>query len=401
MPTTQPLFHGELIFSPEKLHNHGSCVVEMPGGGLFACWYRGSGERSADDVAVMGSRLSKSASAWEGPVVLSDTPGFPDTNPCLFVDPQRRLWLFHSTILNNHWESALTRVKVSRDFQKPGRAPVWERSDLLLFRPGPEFSAAVERDMARLWEPARRNASAQDAAKLDAYLTDRKAKAGDKLTIRLGWMTRAHPTLIHVGGVPRLLVPLYSDGFDFSLIAYTEDWGATWQVSAPIVGPGNVQPSIAQRKDGTLLAFFRDNGPPPKRVMQSESADNGQTWTPPHDLKLPDPGAGLEALVLKSGRWLLINNDTERGRHSLAVSVSEDEGRSWLFKKHLEYNAPGPDAATFAYPSIIEAKDGTIHATYSYTVKKADTVNPEPGECIKHIQFNEAWLLAPDGREPL
>ena len=39
----------ELIFPPQPLHNHGSCVVEMAGGGLFACWYRGSGERGADD----------------------------------------------------------------------------------------------------------------------------------------------------------------------------------------------------------------------------------------------------------------------------------------------------------------------------------------------------------------
>ena len=35
------------------------------------------------------------------------------------------------------------------------------------------------------------------------------------------------------------------------------------------------------------------------------------------------------ALNGRNGRWLLVNNDTEKGRHSLAVHVSEDEGRTW------------------------------------------------------------------------
>jgi predicted neuraminidase len=400
-PAPAALFRSELLFPPQHLHNHGSCVVEMPHGGLFACWYRGSGERGADDVAVMGARLANGARHWEAPFVLADTPGFPDTNPCLFIDPFDRLWLFHSTILDNHWESALTRYRVSGDYRKPGRAPVWQRADLLLCKPGPEFQATVERDLARLWEPTRRSASPQEAAKIDAYLTAHRAKAGDKLAVRLGWMTRAHPTLIRTGGLPRLLVPLYSDGFDFSLIAFTDDWGATWQVSAPIVGPGNVQPSIVQRKDGSLVAFFRDNGPPPKRVMQAESEDGGQKWSSPHDLALPDPGAGLEAIVLKSGRWLLVNNDTERGRHSLAVSVSEDEGRTWAFRKHLEHDAPGPDAGSYAYPSVLQARDGSLHVTYSYTPNKANAQKQGQGESIKHVQFNEAWLLAQEGREYL
>ena len=73
-----------------------------------------------------------------------------------------------------------------------------------------------------------------------------------------------------------MLVPLYSDLFSFSLIARTDDWGATWQVSPPIVGAGNVQPTIAQRNDGVLVAFFRDNGPPPKRVMQANRATMGR-----------------------------------------------------------------------------------------------------------------------------
>ena len=394
----KPSFHGELIFPLDHLHNHGSCVVEMPGGGLFACWYRGSGERGADDVAVMGSRLPRGAKKWDEMFVLSDTPGFPDTNPCIWVDPFKRLWLFHSTILDNQWESAITRVKISSHFQKSGSMPVWDRSDLILFKPGPEFLQGVERDLERVWSPVLPLLPPDKAQKLTALLADVKKKAANKLATRLGWMTRAHPTLITTqAGKQRLLVPLYSDGFDFSLVAYTDDWGTTWSCSAPIIGQSNVQPSILQRKDHTLIAFFRDNGPPPQRIMQSESVDEGKTWTVAHDIVLPDPGAGLEAIILKSGRWVMINNDTENARHSLALSVSEDEGRTWIFKKHIEQAEDKPGYGTFAYPSIIQAHDGKIHATYTFTPGKSGL----PGESIKHVEFNEAWLMASEGRIPL
>lgn len=398
----RPVFRSELIFPPQHRHNHGSCVVEMPGGGLFACWYRGSGERTADDVAVMGSRLKRGASTWEEPFVLSDTPGFPDTNPCLWVDPMKRLWLFHSTILNNQWESALTRFKISSNYQKIGSTPTWDRSDIMLLKPGPEFLAGVERDMERVWASVVNAAPADKAEKMRALLAVIKAKAADKLATRLGWMTRAHPTLIKtMAGADRLLVPLYSDGFDFSLIGYTDDWGQTWGCSAPIIGQSNVQPTILQRKDHTLIAFFRDNGPPPQRIMQSESTDEGVTWTVAHDIALPDPGAGLEAIILRSGRWLMINNDTEGGRHSLAVSVSEDEGRSWIFKKRIEHDDDRSVAGSYAYPSIIQTRSGAIHATYSFTPRKSVPKEIGPGESTKHVEFNEAWVLAPEGRIPL
>ena len=37
---------------------------------------------------------------------------------------------------------------------------------------------------------------------------------------RMGWQTRNKPFFLESG---RMLLPLYSDGFDFSLIAYTDD----------------------------------------------------------------------------------------------------------------------------------------------------------------------------------
>ena len=379
-----------LVFPLHPQHNHASCVLECPNGDLLVCWYRGSGERTADDVAIMGARLRKGRSEWTAPFVLADTPGFPDCNPCMVVDEDKRLWLFWPVILDNNWESALLRYAMSTDFQRRPGPPRWTEAGVVLLKPGSEFTEKVRFELEAVWEPYAQKASPADRARLKDYLQDRLSAAGTKLRMRLGWMPRPHPIIID----GRFYLPLYSDLFDFSLIAYSDDKGRTWQVSEPIVGAGNVQPSLARRQDGTLVAYFRDNGPPPQRVMVSTSADRGRTWTRPVDTDLPDPGAGLEVLVLRSGLWVLVNNDTESGRHSLALTLSEDEGRTWTRKVHLEHDGPGPDAGSYSYPSIIQTGDGLIHVTYTYTPNAEMRARLGSGKSIKHVTFTEEWLKA-------
>lgn len=385
---------GELVCKSDGLHIHGSCIVELPDGGILACWYSGSGECQVDDVAIKGARLLPSG-AWTEPFVMADTPSFPDLNPCMVVDPQKRLWLLWPVVLNNRWETALMKYRISADYQQTSGPPMWQWQDVLHCKPGPEFQRVVARDLDRQWAPFREQASPDKRKELEASLVDLRLKSmsADPLAVRLSWMTRVHPYILDG---KRLIVPLYSDKFQFSLMAYTDDWGATWRCSEPLVGAGNKQPSLAKRRDGTLVAYFRDGGPPPKRVAVSESEDRGHTWTPPRDTDQPDPGAGLEVLVLASGRWVLVNNDTERGRHSLAVSVSEDEGRTWTRKRHMEHDEPGPSAGWYCYPSILQARDGKIHVSYSYK-PNAGMNAVGRGESIKHVQFTEAWLTEGQG----
>jgi len=70
-------------------------------------------------------------------------------------------------------------------------------------------------------------------------------------------MTRAHPLELPSG---RILVPLYSDGYSFSLIAISDDGGATWSSSEPLVGAGAVQPTLVRRRDGAIVAYMRKLG---------------------------------------------------------------------------------------------------------------------------------------------
>jgi predicted neuraminidase len=395
--TRQPqlVLDSQLIFPPDHRHNHSSCVVECPDGQLLACWYRGSGERRADDVAVLGARRKPGARGWSEPFVMADYPGFPDCNPCMLVDPKGRLWLFWVVILANEWHTALLMSRRAEKYSGHG-PPEWSYERPILLKPGPEFTRtvqdSVERDLARI-----DTFPAEQRPLVRQYLERRRSNAADKYFNRMGWMPRAHPVVLEG---KRLLLPLYSDGFDFSLVAISEDWGETWRASGPIVGDGPVQPSLVRRDDGTLVAYMRDNGTGPQRLQVSESKDAGETWTPAVDSEIPNPGSGAEALRLRSGLWMLIYNDTERGRHSLAVSLSDDEGRTWRRTRHLERDLTAEDPDTFAYPSLLQARDGTLHATYSYTLggrrAKPDAQGRALRECIKHVHFNEAWVRAGD-----
>ena len=393
-----PFLVSELIFPLEGWHNHASVIVEAPNGDLLVCWFHGSGERTADDVKIEGARKRKGAKKWSPRFTMADTPDYPDTNCTMFIDPQGRLWLLWPAILANRWETALMKYRISSDYRRDG-PPKWEVSEILHVTPGPEFGVAVSNYVQKAEATAGVTVPVEMRERLTEYFQSLRNQAGDKLSTRLGWMTRAHPLVLDG---QRLIVPLYSDGFSFSLMAITDDWGKTWHTSTPLTGGGNIQPSIVRRKDGSLYTLMRDNGPPPKRLHQSESRDRGETWSEVTDSDLPNPGSGAEIISLRNGHCSFISNDTERGRHSLAVQISDDEGRTWKWKRHLEFDEPSPEAGSYHYPTIIQAKDGTLHASYSYHLGKQSLpkdANGRPAaKSIKHAHFNEAWVMQGDAR---
>ncbi len=373
---------GELIFPLEAWHNHGSCIVECPNGDLLACWFHGSGERKSDDVEILGARRLKETGKWTKPFSMADTPGFPDTNCCMVIDQQQKLWLFWPTIQANLWESALMKYKISTDYMRDDGPPHWDLMKVMHVKHSGDFPQQVQ-------EKALAYVGEQEVEPLlvKNWLEHITKQASDKLTRRLGWFTRAHPLVLENG---RMLVGLYSDGFSFSLVGITDDNGKTWTYSEPIVGGGNIQPSFAQRQDGTIVAFMRDNGPPPQRIHVSESTDQGETWSKVYDHpQLNNPGSGLELMRAKNGDWVCIYNDLPDGRHSLAVSLSDDEGKTWKWTRHLEQREAG--SGNFHYPSIIEGSDGNFHVTYSYFIEKPRN-GESVGKSIRYATFNREWI---------
>lgn len=371
----QPEIKGELIFPLEKWHNHSSSVVELPNGDLLTVWFHGSGERTADDVLIRGARRNHATGKWTEPFVMADTPGFPETNPILFLDSRQRLFFAWPLIVAHQWETALMKYRISRDYQQPDGPPKWEFQDNIVLIP---------KNIAAKTKEWIGNEAEGTGPRAD-YAKKLIAKSEDMYFSRMGWFTRTHPLELPSG---RILVPMYSDGYSFGIMAISDDGGVTWTASEPIVGAGCIQPSVVRKQDGTLVAYLRDNGPPPKRAHISYSKDDGVSWTLAKDTELLNPGTSIEVVRLKDGNWLAVYNDLERGRWSLVAALSGDEGATWKWRRHLDGRPDREVNSQYHYPSVIQAKDGWIHVTYSYFV-------PE-GKSIKHVRLNEEWVKQGD-----
>jgi len=416
------------IFPLTKEHAHGSTVVELGNGDLLAAWFQGSGERWADDVRIMGSRLGKGKAKWTKPFLMADVPGFPDINPVLFLDNRERLWLVWYTVIANQWETSLPKYRISENYMQPDGPPQWQWQDVIHFKPGDiagkgiqpddSFVVSLEKQVEQytVYLVDELGAAQEQIKKWKQYSCEmiRKAKGENMIRNgqiihedgsykdqklgfayfrRMGWQTKNKAVVVDS---QRLIIPFYSDGFDFSIMAITDDGGETWQFSDPLVGAGNIQPSIAIRRDGSLVAYMRDNGPPPGRLHISVSKDKGITWSAVRDSVLPNPGSGADVVTLSNGHWAIAYNDAGhgRGRHTLAISVSVDEGKTWSYIRHLELDRRDEKISTqSSYPSIIQGKDGMLHVVYSF--HHGDRQG-KANETIKYARFNEAWIMQGD-----
>ena len=353
----------QTIFPLQENHVHSSSIVELPNGDILSCWFEGSGERNADDVKIKGARLKNGDKQWGKPFLLADTPEFPDCNPVLFLNPKNELFLFWIVIKSNRWEESILKYKKSIQYESYG-PPVWSWQDIILLKPGEDFKKSTELKFNEL--PERGVGWGEYAPLYEKMLVE---AAGDKTKRQSGWMTRTKPLLLNSG---RILLPLYSDGFNFSIIAYSDDNGNHWKTSEPIVGYGNVQPSLTQRKNGDIVALMRDNGDRPNRVIQSISSDRGENWSAVKDLNIYNPGSSLHTLQLSGGKWLMVNNNLEHGRNILNLNQSLDEGETWESIFEIE-NSDNPKDS-FSYPTIIYSKKKQIHLTYSYSSRGQKTI---------------------------
>jgi predicted neuraminidase len=326
--------HGALTYSSELIFesipgvpvHHAPSIAEAPNGDLLVTWYGGSYE-SADDEALFLARRKKSERSWGRPQMLLRNPAAPVGNAVVFTDQRGRVWIV--------WGRMEARQPL---IAHTG----WERTRLLY---------RTSEDNGHTWS--------QD--KLFPMETT-------------GWLPRNLPIRLATG---ELVLPLSDErnNRDLSFFVITKDAGATWVRSenVPNAQSQGQQPTVAQRQDGSLLAFLR-TGP---RLLQTESFDKGMTWSPARLTDFKNPDAAVSLRALRNGNLILAWNNQERGRSPLHIARSTDGGKTWSDPLQLESN-PGE----YSYPSLFQSSDGLIHVIYTYRRYS-----------IKHVVFNEDWLF--------
>ena len=138
-----------------------------------------------------------------------------------------------------------------------------------------------------------------------------------------------------------------------------------------------------QLSDRDLIAYCRRGGDyDPSTIgyiIRAESHDGGSTWSEGKDSRFPNPNAAIEFIELKSGRLLLIYNDSMSRRTPLTAALSSDRDRTWPIRRNI-IEGDGD----FAYPSAFQARDGRIHLVF--TSDRRTVVN--------HAVFDEDWILS-------
>lgn len=147
-------------------------------------------------------------------------------------------------------------------------------------------------------------------------------------------------------------------------LEWSKDMGQTWEKIGPLNDGKKlnaIQPSILIYPDGTMQILCRTERA--GRICQAWSRDMGRTWSEMSLTELPNPDAGIDAVLLNDGRALLVYNHSRsngRDREFLNVAVSDD-GRKWHAALVLE-NRQGE----YSYPAVIQTSDGRVHITYTW-----------------------------------
>ncbi len=304
---------------------HASTIAETRDG-LVAAWFGGTHE-GHPDVGIWLSR--REGGRWSLPVQVADGAQpdgtrHPCWNPVLFRPSNGPLLLFYKVGPSPHAWRALVRTSADggRTWSPAQKLPV----GIL----GPIRAKPVERPGGR---ELLAGSSTEDA----------------------GWVV--HLERFRTAG-----------GWTLGALASPRSWSRSAALNDPQEF-GAIQPTILVHSPVRWQLLCRSQQ---GVVTETWTEDGGRTWSRMRATSLPNPSAGIDALRLVDGRFLLAYNPTAAGREKLSIAVSAD-GRSWQSAVSLE-DSPGE----YSYPAMIQTRDGLVHVTYTWRRQRIKHVVVDP-----------------------
>ncbi len=367
MPTLEQR-HDAYLPTPYA-QNHAANLHELADGTLLCTWFAGTQEGMAD-IFVLLSRRDPATGVWSEPQKMSEDASRSEQNPILFQAPNGPLWLIWTAQISGNQETAIVRRRLSED-----GGLTWGPIDTLF----DEVGTFVRHPPAVL-------------------------SNGD--WVFPVWYCITQPGEKWIGN------------HDVSAVMISCDQGRTWSRHDVPQSTGAVHMNVHQLADGTLLGLFRSRWA--DNIYASRSTDLGRTWSVPTPTELPNNNSSIQYIRLASGELALVYNPInaegiEQRRASLydeiedegdervtptvnadgrgavwgiprapmSLAISRDEGRSWPLRLDIELgdgfcmtnNSQEKLNREFSYPSIIQARDGSLHVAFTYFRQKIKHVH--------------------------
>ncbi|MFJ8001126.1 exo-alpha-sialidase [Streptomyces sp. NPDC096310] len=379
----------EARLSAPAVQNHAANLTVLPGGDLGCVWFAGTQEGVAD-ISVWFSRLAPDGAAWSAPVRLSGDTGRSEQNPVLFPAPSGDLWLLHTAQRAGHQDTAEVRRRISRD----GGA-TWGESRVVF--PATDEGGVFVRQPVTVLPSGR-------------------------------WLLPVFRCLTAPG-------ERWSGGRDTSSVMVSDDAGESW-TERPVPGStGLVHMNVQPGPDGSLVALFRSRRA--DAVHRCVSWDDGESWSVPERLAVPNNNSSIQFVPLAGGRLAMVHNHssaadaTERReslydeidddgvseetpaggaappagaldegaafwgapRAPLTLSVSSDGGLTWPVRHDLATgdgycltnNSRDGLNRELSYPSVARSGDGTLHVAYTRHRRSVQYVRLAPEWTDAHL----------------
>ncbi len=330
----QSLSVSEFIFEPGSTsfpESHASTIVALKNGELMAAWFGGTKER-APDVAIWGSRQVNGK--WTAPVELEREKDVPSWNPVLFHTRDGRLWLYYK-VGPSPGEWAAGRM-YSDDEGK-----TWSKDERL---PAGLLGPIRAKPLV-LEDGTIVSGTSFEAHETWAAWVERSTDSG-KTWAKIGPITVSRD--VDAAEPPAPDPPKNAPG-----------WAAD---KGPRKYVGIIQPTIISL-GGKHLRMYARSRTLASKIAVADSMDNGVTWTQARFLDLPNNNSGIDAVMLKDGRVVMIFNNTTVGRTPLNLAVSTDG-------EHFRVFATLEDTVgQYSYPALIQGPDGNLEMTYTWQRK--------------------------------
>lgn len=386
-----PQFFSSLISGTHSPDVHAASLAERPDGHLFAVWFGGTREGSAD-VRIYGAEGVPDANGntlWSKPlsIVSREETGEGQGrwlrklgNPVVFADARHRLGMVYVSAAVGGWAC----------------------SQLNLLRPS------------------------------DADIPPASRRLVTSPFFNMGTLVKGAPVFFDNGDIA---LPIYHElaGKFAELLVLTPEGEVRRKIRMDY-GRRTLQPVLLVEDATHAIALMRDADSHPPRVWRSETRNAGRDWSVPESTDLHNPNSALTAVRLDDGRLLAVANDVEDERLRLSLLVSQDRSHHWRaihrFEDRQAQLGVNPDEAAFRaqlaldiaalgadharpatediianvtrslcrkgvcnwrydYPYLIRSADGDFHLVYSWNVS-----------FIRYIRFNAAWLRERLGERP-
>jgi len=351
---------------------------------LLGCVWMAGGQEGTAGMGIYLALLAAGAGSWSEPQLISQDPERSEQNPLLYV-AEGRLHLVHT-------------AQRSRSLNEQ----VWQSGSTFSM----QWTAQLRHQSLSL--------QGLDASNPESWGVQAWSRANNLLHEPAFCR---HPPQQRPDG--RWLLPIYRSleaggafGHDHSQVLVLEADGAR-AASGPEgvllhdvpASTGRVHGSIVHTADGErLLQFFRSRLA--DRIYCSQASADGEQWSEPEGISLPNNNSSIQAVRLASGRLAMVYNrfcfepDPEHPqawgeanwphtRWPLSLALSDDDGRSWPWIRDIDTGAGFCGPANWqrngqlAYPSVLAGQNDDLHIAYSWAGRAA----------IRYLCIQEADIL--------